>query len=419
VSLWRRLVDKLGGRAAERGAEVAVVERAASGGSSPAARGGQGGAEGATPLGEAPSLRDVGTPAGPTVEVALALVRGARGTSREGRVLDELSAAIAAREVAEPLRVACAELASQRGDDAAAIRALAGSTGAPALVLLADLFAATGEDARALATLERVLARDLDAPGARERHARLRARMGGAAARVRSDEATVVVDTPASAYRLVRELARGGAGTVYEAEDARLARRVAFKVYHRRELDRRMLEREVQSATRFAGPHVVRVFDASLDEGWLALEWCSRGSLRDVLRRGEHASLLPARPWALELAEALARVHAAGEVHADVKPANVLLRDGGGALLGDFGLTVAVGSKSEPGSAGYVPPERLAGRPADPRDDVYGFGRVLEDVLVHAPGREPELERLAQRCVGELALRPSDGAELARAVVGA
>src|ERR1019366_9701788 len=80
-------------------------------------------------------------------------------------------------------------------------------------------------------------------------------------------------------------------------------------------------------------------------------------------------------------AKALARVHAAGWVHHDVKPANILLRDPGALLLTDFGIARRAGDPSPPGSLGYVSPERLAGRASHPGDDVYGYGRVIEDAL--------------------------------------
>jgi serine/threonine-protein kinase len=225
-------------------------------------------------------------------------------------------------------------------------------------------------------------------------------------------------------FRLLREVARGGAGAVYEAEDEVLGRRVAFKVYHQRGADRSVVEREARLATSVAGPGVVRVFDVSPSEGWVALEWIARGSVRDVLRGGDMAVLRPIHRWARPLARALARVHAAGLVHADVKPANVLLRQINDPVLGDFGIARPRGAVGEGGSAGYLSPERLAGRASDPRDDVYAFGRVVEDVLTRfgdldASGDEldPESEAwrtVALRCIGPDERRPADAAELVR-----
>jgi serine/threonine-protein kinase len=124
---------------------------------------------------------------------------------------------------------------------------------------------------------------------------------------------------------------------------------------------------------------------------------------------------LPIDQWALPLASALARAHAAGWVHNDVKPANVLLRAPFTPLLSDFGIARRVGEPSPPGSFGYVSPERLAGRASDARDDVYGFGRILEDAL-DVTGDSAELavwRAIASACTGPDARRPVD----ARAIV--
>jgi serine/threonine-protein kinase len=312
---------------------------------------------------------------------------------------------------------------------------LESTTSTGGLVLASDLYAATGQLARAVGTIERVLAREIDAPGARERHRRWRAALGFAPPPVRRlDEATLIAARPhLTAFRLLRELARGGSGVVYEAEDEVLLRRVAFKVYHGRGADRVPLEREVRSAAAFSGPGIVRVFDADPMEGWVALEWVPRGSVRDVLRAGDVATLLPIGRWAKPLARALARVHSREFVHADVKPANVLLRQLSDPVLGDFGIARLRGEPSVGGSPGYVSPERLAGRPSDPRDDVYGFGRILEDVIHRidaasgavpsaSPPSLPEDQELTawrevtMRCLGPDEGRPADGADLLRSL---
>jgi serine/threonine-protein kinase len=289
-------------------------------------------------------------------------------------------------------------------------------------MLAADLHETRGELAMALAVVERVLVRDLDYPGARERHRRWRARLGldaGAqepAARGTSDGAAVtIVSREAEApFLLLREIARGGAGAVYEAEDRELGRRVALKVYHRAhqvDRDRAQLMHEARVAAALAGPSVVRVLDLDPARGWLALEWAALGSLKQRLKDGDRASLLPIGAWALRLASALARVHASGWVHHDVKPANVLFASRGHPLLADFGTARRTGEPSPPGSLGYVSPERLAGRASDPRDDVFGFGRVLEDVLggLGDPPDELLWRSIAAGCTGPDSARPADG----------
>jgi serine/threonine-protein kinase len=163
-----------------------------------------------------------------------------------------------------------------------------------------------------------------------------------------------------------------------------------------------------------AGPGVVKVFDVDPEHGWIALEFAALGALREHVRRKNTEVLAHADRWALALAVALARVHDAGWVHLDVKPANVLLLEDRTAVLTDFGIARRLGEASPRGSMGYVSPERIAGRGADLRDDVYGFGRILEDVLDASKDEalESRLRPLARACTGPDANRPAHAREL-------
>ncbi|EYF07358.1 serine/threonine-protein kinase [Chondromyces apiculatus] len=347
--------------------------------------------------------------------------------------------AIAEHPIADPVRVACADILAARGDEAGALQLLEGGDGparatpvtsTPGLILVADLLATQGQLPRALGTIERVLAREIDAPGALERHQRWRAALGTPRPSAgRLDEATLLAPTARSGpFKVMREVARGGAGVVYEAEDELLGRKLAFKVYHARTTERGHLDREARLAAALWGPGIVRMLDADPAEGWIALEWVARGSIRDVLRGGDATLLFPIERWARPLAQALARVHAHGYVHADVKPANVLLRQPSEPLLGDFGIARPRGAPYDGGSPGYMSPERLAGRASDPRDDVYGYARVIEDVVVRcetliaggasfASHNELEVWRtLSSRCLGPDPERPADGAALLEAL---
>jgi serine/threonine-protein kinase len=257
--------------------------------------------------------------------------------------------------------------------------------------------------------VERVMLRDLDWPGARERHARWREALGVSVVPRADPSTTMMTSAPEAPFRLLREVGRGGAGVVYEAEDRDLQRRVALKVYHQPDRDRAQLLHEAHVAVALAGPGVVRVFDANPEHGWLVMEWVPRGALRSLLHERDADALRPIERWALPLAKALARVHAAGWVHHDVKPANILLRGSGDPLLTDFGIARRVGEPSPPGSLGYVSPERLAGRTTHTGDDVYGYGRVLEDALDVVPD-DPRLalwRLVAAMCTGPDAQRPA------------
>jgi hypothetical protein len=354
----------------------------------------------------------------PTEVELLATLRGVRGGLREAEALRR---ALARADALSPAaRLACAEMLAARGDTKDALALAAPLRDAGALLLTADLHAALGDLPAALGAVERLLARELDAPGARERHTRWRAALGGPTRRSAKDvEPTLVApEVDELPFRLLREVARGGAGVVYQAEDAGLGRLVAFKVYHRRGADRLALEQEVRATTSVAGPGVVPLFDADPARGWVAFEWAALGSVRDRLAVGDVARLVPLGLWLPRVAATLARLHGCRVVHGDLKPANVLLRASGEPLLADFGISRAIGEPSEPGSAGYVAPARLAGRPSDPHDDVYGFGRVLEDVLQRggAPSaletESAAWERVAARCLDTPDVAPRDGSAL-------
>ena len=349
-------------------------------------------------------LLELERPNGPSLDEAIALFRRLRRTPHEARALEELTRRHAASPLPDSLAVAAASAMLDRGEAHAALGLLDHASSVIALMLRADLEAERGEMGAALALVERVLLRDIEHPGARERHRRFREALGiggaletalgglsgGPRARVNEAKATTwLASEPDTPYVLHREVARGGAGVVYEAEDRDLQRRIALKIYHDPDHQREQLLHEARVGSALSGPGIVRVLDVDPERGWIALEWAELGALRDRIRDGDRGILLPIEAWALPLAVTLARVHDAGWLHLDVKPANVLFAKKDVPLLADFGIARRCGERaSEPGAAvagsmGYVSPERLAGATCEPCDDVYGFGRLLEDV-VHA-----------------------------------
>lgn len=356
-----------------------------------------------------------GLPGGPTADEALYLFAQLRATPDEARAVEELVRATQMRRLPEPLLLALGSALIDRGELDVAARVLAPATSSSALVMLADLAERRADLPTALSLIERVLLRDLDHPGARERHRRWRGQLGfEIEQKPVAPGATVVAREPDAPFDLLREVGRGGAGAVYEAVDRELGRHVALKVYHQPERDRVQLAHEARVAVLLEGPGVVRVFDIDPDHGWVALEWAQHATVREQIRAREMSRLLPIERWATTLAQALARVHAAGWVHHDVKPANVLLSRAGTAILTDFGIARRAGEPSPPGSLGYMSPERMQGRASDPRDDVYGFGRVLEDVLdvVKDEATIARFRPLATACTGPDAQRPADARAL-------
>jgi hypothetical protein len=359
-------------------------------------------------------LLRVGEPDGATCEEALATLRTARSGPDEARALEALVRRAQRGPLPEPVAVAAASAFVDRGEPALAERLLTDVVSPAAFVLLADLRAERGDVGAALATIERVLLKDFDHPGAADRHRRWRGMLGlEESAKPVTAGATLATSRPDAPFRLLREVARGGSGAVYEAEDVDLSRRVALKVYHHHERDRAQLLHEARTAVALAGPGIVRVFDVEPDQGWVALEWAPLGALRELVR-ARSRELVPLERWAIPLAVGLSRVHAAGWVHHDVKPANVLLRSIAAPVLGDFGTAKRVGEPSPPGSLGYVSPERLAGRLSHPKDDVYGFGRVLEDALesLAEPALWARFRPLMSACLGSDDARPVDARAL-------
>ena len=197
-------------------------------------------------------------------------------------------------------------------------------------------------------------------------------------------------------YQVISRLASGGMSTVYLATDQRLDRDVALKVLHPHLvndgsfLDR--LSREARSAAKLSHPHVVGVLDQGHDgrTAYLVMEYIKGHTLRDVIR--EKGALSPRLALALidPVVEGLGSAHAAGLIHRDVKPENVLIADDGRIKIGDFGLARAVTTTTSTGTligtVAYLSPELVLGQPADARSDIYSTGIMLFEMLT---GKQP------------------------------
>jgi serine/threonine-protein kinase len=192
-------------------------------------------------------------------------------------------------------------------------------------------------------------------------------------------------------YRIEEQIARGGMGVVYRATHLGLDRPVALKVIARELADRpgfreRFL-RESRLAARLEHPSVVPVYDSREVDGELvvAMKLVKGGDLRRLIDR--EGPLPPHRALNLlaQVADALDAAHAAGIVHRDVKPHNVLV-EGDRAYLSDFGLAKAIdesatGSASVVGTAQYMSPEQWRGDSIGSAADVYSLGCVLYEAL--------------------------------------
>ena len=196
-------------------------------------------------------------------------------------------------------------------------------------------------------------------------------------------------------FSLVRQLGTGAMGEVWRA--SRGEENVALKVMHpvlaHDVAFRARFLREARIAREIAHPHLVPVVAAGDDAGtlFLASRLIPGGTLDQHLREGG-----PLQPDELsgtidQLASALDAVHRAGLVHRDVKPANVLLDDGGSALLADFGLatgpalTVLTKPGQVVGTPHYLAPELVRGEEAQAASDVYSLGCLAYALLTGAP----------------------------------
>jgi serine/threonine protein kinase len=197
-------------------------------------------------------------------------------------------------------------------------------------------------------------------------------------------------------YQVKSRLARGGMSTVYLATDQKLDRDVALKVLHPHLAnDGNFLERlarEAKAAAKFSHPHVVGVLDQGHDgdTAYLVMEYIKGHTLRDVIK--SKGALSPRLALALidPVVEGLGVAHAAGMVHRDVKPENVLIADDGRIKISDFGLARAVTTTTSTGAligtVAYLSPELILGNPADARSDIYSTGIMLFEMLT---GRQP------------------------------
>jgi len=224
--------------------------------------------------------------------------------------------------------------------------------------------------------------------------------------------------TQIARFELAEKLGEGGMGVVYIARDPTLDRKVAIKLLHRAddsaESHARLL-REAQAMAKLSHPSVVTVYEVGVHDGqvFLAMELVAGTTAKGWLAKAKR-TWREIRDAFLEAGRGVAAAHAAGFVHRDFKPDNVLISDDGRVRVTDFGLARAVGSSgraktSDPvrpahasllaspitlegsvvGTIAYMSPEQFAGGTVDPRSDIYSFCVTLYEALYGArPPRE-------------------------------
>ncbi|WP_425956719.1 protein kinase domain-containing protein [Xylanimonas sp. McL0601] len=208
-------------------------------------------------------------------------------------------------------------------------------------------------------------------------------------------------------YRLVRVIASGGMGIVWEAWDEHLLRTVAVKQLHtvpgipeeEAELAKRRALREARITARLNHPHAVPVFDAVEHEGkpFIVMPLLPSTTLSGVLHHEGTLPLADAARIGTQVASALAEAHRLGIVHRDVKPGNILITPDGAAHISDFGISHALGDPTLTGSGmvhgtpAYLAPEVALGQEATFASDVFSLGSTLYAALEGEPpfGSEP------------------------------
>jgi formylglycine-generating enzyme required for sulfatase activity len=239
-------------------------------------------------------------------------------------------------------------------------------------------------------------------------------------------------------YRILGELARGGMGVVYTAEDLKLKRTVALKFLSpeltREPEARERFVHEAQAASELDHPNICTIHEIDETEAgqmYIAMAYYRGESLKDRIKRGP-LEVNEALETAIQLARGLEKAHQRSIIHRDIKPANILMTEDGLAKIVDFGLARLGGTTrvtrtgTTMGTVAYMSPEQAQGHEVDQRTDLWSLGVVLYDMLagqlpfkgereasllysiVHEPPQRlkslrpnvpPELDRIVQRAL--------------------
>jgi serine/threonine protein kinase/Tol biopolymer transport system component len=222
-------------------------------------------------------------------------------------------------------------------------------------------------------------------------------------------------NTKLGRYEIISPLGAGGMGEVYLARDSQLDRAVALKILpaevaSNQERMRRFVQ-EARAAAALNHPNIAHIYEIGESGGtsFIAMEYVEGVSLREKIHR-DKTELRRLLEWLAQVADGLAKAHAAGIVHRDLKPDNVMIARDGYAKILDFGLaklveperrapaggeaseaaTALIPQLSQPGvvmgTVGYMSPEQAQGKPVDLRSDIFSFGCILFEA---ATGRKP------------------------------
>jgi serine/threonine protein kinase/tetratricopeptide (TPR) repeat protein len=218
-----------------------------------------------------------------------------------------------------------------------------------------------------------------------------------------------LIGTRLGHYLVLERLGGGAMGEVYVAEDGTLNRKVALKLSRLEVSDsadrQARFQREARATAALNHPNIVHIYSAEQRDGvsFITMELVQGRSLRELLRARAPLAVPRTLSFAAQLAEGLACAHAAGILHRDLKPGNVMITDEDRVKILDFGLAKFFGAApvsdpeamtmSDPssagltlGTAGYMSPEQALGKTLDPRTDLFALGAVLYEM---ATGKAP------------------------------
>ncbi|MFN0170754.1 MAG: protein kinase domain-containing protein [Bryobacteraceae bacterium] len=205
-------------------------------------------------------------------------------------------------------------------------------------------------------------------------------------------------------YEIVEKLGEGGMGAVYKARDHHLDRFVAVKVLPPGKVSdperKRRFVQEAKAASALNHPNIVHIYDIASDSGtdYIAMEYVAGRTLDAVIPR-QGMRLNEALRVAIQVADGLAKAHAAGITHRDLKPSNIMVDADGRVKILDFGLakltdrtetsehdvTVTQGQNTAEGTivgtVSYMSPEQAEGKPVDAGSDIFSFGAVLFEMM--------------------------------------
>ncbi|MGP4094511.1 protein kinase domain-containing protein [Nonomuraea sp. KM90] len=204
-------------------------------------------------------------------------------------------------------------------------------------------------------------------------------------------------------YRLMSPVGRGGMGMVWHAHDVLLDRDVAVKElilpygldHAGKQVAHRRMLREARSAARLTHPGIVTVHDVVEEDGrpWIVMELVRAWSLEQAVRQSGPLPVIQAAEIGIRVLDAVRHAHAAGILHRDIKPGNVLLTSDR-VVLTDFGIAAIEGDVTITqtgllmGSPAYIPPERLSGQPITQAADLWSFGATLYAAVEGRPPYE-------------------------------